>query len=158
VLPELSGRPIRVEVRRSLGSHLAATSIPRRLILLDAAVFARHGDFERILIHELFHFVWVRLSNQQRRAWEEVLGNELRARAKGELGWSAEWRKDALTRTDARRRTPRWRRYACGRSRRHDWRYHQYHGRRRVRYDSDGYQAADVVGQNPGLRACACQL
>ena len=113
MLPQLAGRPIRVEVRRSLGSHLAATSIPRRLILLDAAVFARHGDFERILLHELFHFVWVRLSNQQRRAWEEVLGNELRARAKGELGWSAEWRKDALTRTDARRRTPRWRRYAC---------------------------------------------
>ena len=113
MLPELSGRPIRVEVRRSLGSHLAATSIPRRLILLDAAVFACRGDFERILIHELFHFVWVRLSNQQRRAWEEVLVQELSTRAKGELGWSAEWRKHTLTRTDTRRRTPRWRRYAC---------------------------------------------
>ena len=66
--PELAGRPIRVEVRRSLGSHLAGASIPRRLILLDAAVFARRGEFERILIHELFHFAWVRLSNQQRRA------------------------------------------------------------------------------------------
>jgi hypothetical protein len=113
VLPELAGRPIRVEVRRSLGSHLAATSIPRRLILLDAAVFACRGDFERILIHELFHFAWVRLSNQQRRAWEEVLMHELRARAKGELGWSAEWRKNTLTRADARGRTLRWRRYAC---------------------------------------------
>jgi len=113
VLPELSGRPIRVEVRRSLGSHLAATSIPRRLILLDAAVFLRRGDFERILIHELFHFAWVRLSNQQRRAWEQVLLHELRARGTGELGWSAEWRKNALTPMDARGRTPRWRRYAC---------------------------------------------
>ena len=113
MLPELAGRPIRVEVRRSLGSHLAATSIPRRLILLDAAVFARRGDFERILIHELFHFAWVRLSNQQRRAWEEVLMHELLARAKGELGWSAEWRKNTLTRADARGRTLRWRRYAC---------------------------------------------
>ncbi len=38
---------------------------------------------------------------------------ELRARVKGELGWSAEWRKETLTLADARLRTPRWRRYAC---------------------------------------------
>jgi hypothetical protein len=107
------GRPIRVKIRASLGSHLAASSIPGRLILLDAAVFARRGEFERMLIHELFHFAWVRLSNQTRRAWEEVLARELRARVAGELGWSAEWRKDALTRADVRRRTPRWRRYTC---------------------------------------------
>ena len=113
MLPELSGHPIRVEVRRSLGSHLAATSIPRRLILLDAAVFARRGEFERILIHELFHFAWVRLSNQLRHAWEDILMNELAARAAGELGWSAEWRKDMLSPKDIRSRSPRWRRYAC---------------------------------------------
>jgi hypothetical protein len=113
VFPQLDGHPIRVEVRRSLGSHLAAASIPRRVILLDAAVFTRRGEFERILIHELFHFAWVRLSNQQRRAWEEVLMRELRARATGELGWSAEWRKHTLSRLDALRRTARWRRYAC---------------------------------------------
>ena len=107
------GRPIRVEIRPSLGSHLAGASIPGRLILLDAAVFTRRGEFERILIHELFHFAWVRLSNQQRRAWEQVLAKESRAHVAGELGWSAERRKDALTRTDARDRTPRWRRYAC---------------------------------------------
>jgi hypothetical protein len=109
----LDGRPIRVEVRRSLGSHLAAASIPRRLILLDAAVFARRGEFERILIHELFHFAWVRLSNQQRRDWEEILMHELAMKAAGELGWSAEWRKDTLRPKDFRRRTTRWRRYAC---------------------------------------------
>jgi len=38
------GRPIRVEIRPSLGTHIAGASIPGRLILLDAAVFARHGD------------------------------------------------------------------------------------------------------------------
>ncbi len=113
MFPQLAGRPIRVEVRRSLGSHLAAASIPRRVILLDAEVFARRGEFERILIHELFHFAWVRLSNQQRRDWEDILVHELAARAEGELGWSAEWRKDTLTPKDIRRRTPRWRRYAC---------------------------------------------
>jgi hypothetical protein len=109
----LVGEPIRVEIRRSLGSHLAGASIPRRLILLDAAVFARRGEFERILIHELFHFVWVRLSNGQRFAWEQVLARELRGRVKGELGWSAEWRKEILERPDVRLRTAKWRRYAC---------------------------------------------
>src|SRR5579872_4435459 len=100
-------------MRRSLGSHLAGASIPRRLILLDAAVLARRGEFERILIHELFHFVWVQLSNQKRFAWEQVLAGELREHVKGELGWSAEWRKKSLTRVDSRLRTPKWRRYAC---------------------------------------------
>ena len=113
MLLRLTGGPIRVEIRRSLGAHLAGTSIPRRVILLDAEVLARRGDFERILIHELFHFVWVRLSNQRRAAWERVLAEELRTQVKGELGWSAECRKDALARTDTRRRTLQWRRYAC---------------------------------------------
>jgi hypothetical protein len=113
VLPPLSGRPIRVEMRRTLGPHSAATSIPRRLILLDAEVLARRGEFERILVHELFHFAWVRLSNEKRWSWEQVLREEFTSRAPGELGWSAEWRKAKLGRTDARRRTARWRRYAC---------------------------------------------
>jgi hypothetical protein len=102
-----------VEIRRSLGSHLAGASISRRLIFLDAAVLARRGEFERILVHELFHFAWVRLSNQKRVAWEQVLAAELRERVKGELGWSSEWRKQALTRADFRFRAPKWRRYAC---------------------------------------------
>jgi hypothetical protein len=113
VLPPLSGRPIRVQMRRTLGPHSAATSIPRRLILLDAEVLARRGEFERILVHELFHFAWVRLSNEKRWSWEQVLRDEFASRTPGELGWSAEWRKARLGRSDARRRTPRWRRYAC---------------------------------------------
>ena len=113
MLPQLVGDPIRVEMRRSLGSHLAGASIPQRLILLDVAVLARRGEFERVLIHELFHFAWVRLSNRNRVAWEQLLASELRDRVKGELGWSAEWRKETLTLADARLRTPRWRRYAC---------------------------------------------
>ena len=112
-LPAFSGRSIRVDVRPSLGSHLAATSIRSRRIFLDSAVLAGGGEFERILIHELFHFAWVRLSNQKRRSWEQVLAREMALGAKGELGWSAEWRKDALARADVRRRTPRWRRYVC---------------------------------------------
>ena len=113
MLGELSGRPLRVVVRASLGPHLAATSIPRRLIQLDRDVLRKRGDFERILIHELFHFAWVRLSNAKRRDWEKVLERELKTGARGELGWSAEWRKAKLNARDPHRRTPRWRRYVC---------------------------------------------
>jgi hypothetical protein len=100
-------------MRRTLGPHSAATCIPRRLILLDTDVLARRGEFERILVHELFHFAWVRLSNEKRWGWEQVLRQEFTSRTPGELGWSAEWRKTKLARSDARRRTTRWRRYAC---------------------------------------------
>ena len=113
MLPPLTGRPIRVEVRRSLGPHLAATHIPRRRILLDAELLSQPGEFERILVHEIFHFAWVRLSNQTRRSWEGVLADEFDAGVPGELGWSAEWRKNKLTRPEMRRRMPAWRRYVC---------------------------------------------
>jgi len=83
------------------------------VIFLGAEVLDRVGEFERILVHELFHFAWVRLSNQIRRSWEGILASELSAGAAGELGWSAEWRKRKLTRADVRDRSPGWRRYAC---------------------------------------------
>lgn len=113
MLPAIVGRPIRVEMRPSLGPFLAAASIPRRIILLDEEVLGERGNFERILVHELFHFVWVRLSNPLRRDWERLLGSELEGDAAGELGWSAEARKTKLTGRDRRLRTARWRRYAC---------------------------------------------
>jgi hypothetical protein len=113
VLPPLAGSPLRVALRPSLGRYHAATSIPRRTILLDAGVLARRGEFERILVHELFHFAWVRLSNASRREWEDLLRAEIASRCAGELGWSAEWRKGGLPPGSARFRTPRWRRYAC---------------------------------------------
>jgi hypothetical protein len=108
MLPPLVGPPIKVELRDSLGPHLAATSIPTRLILLDREVLSKQGDFERILIHEIFHFAWLRLSNATRREWEILLASE---RTPGELGWSAEWRKSKLKSSDARLRSPSWRRY-----------------------------------------------
>ena len=112
-LPRLSGLPLRVELRRSLGPHLAASCIPRRLILLDAEVLALRGDFERILMHEIFHFAWVRLPNATRLGWERLLAGELEHDIPGELGWSAEWRKSKLRGSDRRQRSPAWRRYAC---------------------------------------------
>jgi hypothetical protein len=100
-----------VVLRRSLGPHLAATHIPGRYILLDSTVLKSRGDFERILVHEIFHFVWVRLGNARRRGWEEVVAGDWKK--SGELGFSAEWRKKKLGATDVRSRTGAWRRYAC---------------------------------------------
>ncbi len=97
----------------SLGPHLAQTSIPGRVIYLDPCLLEQHGEFERILVHELFHFAWVRLGNPLRRDWEQVLAGEFHGRVRGELGWSAEWRKLKLKPHDVRARTPVWRRYAC---------------------------------------------
>jgi hypothetical protein len=112
-LPQFAGAPIRVEIRPSLGAHLAAASISRRIILMDAEVLRNRGDFERILIHEIFHFAWRRLSNTTRRSWESLLESEHALKASGELGWSAEWRKLTVEPADRRQRTARWRRYAC---------------------------------------------
>jgi hypothetical protein len=113
MLPPIEGRPIRVVLRRTLGPHLGATSIPHRTIYLAREVLAERGEFERILVHELFHFAWVRLSNQTRWDWERLLAEEFRRGTPGELGWSAELRKQKLTARDRRQRSLKWRHYAC---------------------------------------------
>jgi hypothetical protein len=111
-LPILAGRPILVRIRPSLGPHLAAASIPSRVILLDSEVL-KPREFERTLVHEIFHFAWVRLSNDLRWDWERTLAHEFEQHAKGELGWSAERRKNKLASRDMQRRDRAWRLYAC---------------------------------------------
>jgi hypothetical protein len=71
------------------------------------------AEFPRILVHELFHFVWVRAGNPLRLSFEALLRCELAERAGGELGWSAEWRKLALAPDDIASRSRRWREYCC---------------------------------------------
>ncbi len=98
----------------SVGQEVhAASSIPPRRIVLDLGLLANPAELRRIVTHELFHFAWIRLGNPRRRQWEKVLAVEAMARARGELGWSAEWRKRALTTQDRRGRTKAWREYAC---------------------------------------------
>jgi hypothetical protein len=71
------------------------------------------AEFPRIFVHELFHFVWLRAGNPNRFAWEALMRRELDAGAGGELGWSAEWRKQAMAARDHRSRSRRWRDYCC---------------------------------------------
>jgi hypothetical protein len=110
----VAGPPVRIEFAASLkpGVH-AATFIRQRRIVLDAALRSQSRELERILIHELFHFTWLRIGNAPRWSYEQLLAEEADRRARGELGWSAEWRKRELSREDRVRRTRRWREYVC---------------------------------------------
>jgi len=122
--PELHGRPIQIVFLPALTSRQgrllwgrrdgveihAGSFIRERRIVLDRALRRKPRELERIFAHELAHFAWVRLSNAARLSWEDLLAGE---KARGELGWSAEWRKRALGPDDRRGRTRRWREYAC---------------------------------------------
>lgn len=96
----LAGRPVSVRwsagLRDGVRDAVAGADIRRREIHLHPALARRGAEYRRILTHELFHFVWVRLGNPKRAAWKELLRAELSAGARGELGWSSEWRKAEL--------------------------------------------------------------
>lgn len=112
------GEPVPVRYRTNLRDTAgnpahAATSISQRFIVLDPSLKNQRREHRRILYHEYFHFAWVRLGNQRRRAWEMHLANEWKSGGRGEAGWSAEWRKQKLTADDVTMRTRRWREYCC---------------------------------------------
>lgn len=113
-LANMSGRPLRVEFvvepRDRRGAVHGGALVRQRRMLLDSRLRVRPAEFARIFTHELFHFAWVRLSNRRRREWAQLLVAEVRAGARGELGWSAEWRKRALRRATSGQA---WREYAC---------------------------------------------
>ncbi|MEZ5351516.1 MAG: hypothetical protein R2762_02680 [Bryobacteraceae bacterium] len=91
----------------------AASDIRRRRVLLDRSLLAQPAELRRIAVHEAFHFVWIRLGNPTRRSFEKVLAAEHTRSARGELGLSAEVRKQRLCEADVRNRTRAWREYAC---------------------------------------------
>jgi len=116
-LPPLYGQPVEIRFVRGLrdgrGEVHAGAFLRERCIALDEELRRNPEELARIFVHELFHFVWVRLGNPRRRSWENLLAAECAAGAAGELGWSAEWRKRALQPRDRAARTRRWREYCC---------------------------------------------
>jgi hypothetical protein len=116
-MPEIYGLPVEVRFVRAprdlRGEVHGVSFIRERRITLDSALRRGGSEYNRILVHELFHFVWVRLGNPVRRSWEELLASECAGGVRGELGWSAEWRKAALSASDRAGRTRRWREYCC---------------------------------------------
>lgn len=112
-LPDLAGDPIRIlrvnGLRDRRGAVHAGSFLRQRYIAFDCSA----DEFPRVLVHELFHFVWLHLGNSLRRSYEALLRQELAKGARGELGWSADYRKRELRATDIRSRTRRWREYCC---------------------------------------------
>jgi hypothetical protein len=126
--PQVSGPPIDIRFAPALRAHRgqlqsgklgrgkevhAGSFLRRRRIVLDSALKTRPRELSRILVHELFHFAWLRLGNPKRRSFEALVRREMLARVPGELGWSAEHMKIALGRRDCALRTRRWREYVC---------------------------------------------
>ncbi|MCX6623255.1 MAG: hypothetical protein NTY38_19760 [Acidobacteria bacterium] len=118
----LCGAPVRISFAPQLHAHRgrlrsgegkgtavhAATFLRSRKMVLESELLENPEELARILTHELFHFAWPRLGNPRRHRWEQLLLAERRERARGELGWSAEWRKRALADPPA---TRLWRDY-----------------------------------------------
>lgn len=112
-LPPVTGTPIRIETARGLrdrhGPIHAGAFLRQRRIAFSCA----RAEFPRIFVHELFHFVWLRAGNPLRHSWEALLQSEYAGHAHGELGLSAQWRKEAIQPRDLLLRTRLWREYCC---------------------------------------------
>lgn len=89
----------------------AASFIRERKIVLDSELLTHAPELMRILTHELFHFVWRKLDNATRQSWQGLVRGQLSS--PGELGWSAQWRKESLGPEDPEDGTRRWREYLC---------------------------------------------
>ena len=76
----------------------AASFIRRREIVLETELL-RKPDLPLIFVHELFHFVWVRLGNAKRSSYAALLAKERMAHARGELGESSLVRKQIAPET-----------------------------------------------------------
>jgi hypothetical protein len=97
------------DMHSNYGPSHAGTLLRERRILFNC----KAAEFPRIFVHEVFHFVWLRAGNAARISFEQLLADEIEGGVRGELGWSAELRKDKLTAADRRHRTRRWREYCC---------------------------------------------
>jgi hypothetical protein len=114
-LPALTAGARKLYSNRKFGEPVyAATYIRKRKIVLDQELARSPRELARILTHELFHFAWVRLSNQSRDSYEVLVREEWKRHTRGELGWSAESRKMDLSRTPRAIHRPKpWREYLC---------------------------------------------
>jgi hypothetical protein len=114
-LPALTAGQRQLYSNRPQGQPVHAGSfIRKRQIVLDQELERQPRELARILVHELFHFAWVRLGNPSRRSYDALVREEWKQRARGELGWSAESRKLALfERSLGAAGSPAWRDYLC---------------------------------------------
>ena len=83
----------------------AAAFLRERKIILESGLLSDPHTFPLILVHELFHFVWLRLGNSVRREFSCLLLDERSKGARGELGESSGVQKALVNGV--------WRDYVC---------------------------------------------
>ncbi len=91
----------------------AAAFLRDRKIILEAALLSDSQGFRLILMHELFHFVWMHLGNSARAEFADVLLKEWKHGARGELGESSAVRKELLREGAVTGNAKPWRDYVC---------------------------------------------
>jgi hypothetical protein len=97
-LPQLTayrGRLLSAQAKRGTPVH-AASFIRRREIVFERELMTKPA-LRLIVVHEVFHFVWARLSNAVRASFTALLAEELSSKARGELGESAAVKKVEAT-------------------------------------------------------------
>jgi hypothetical protein len=110
-MPKLAGLPVRISFRPNLTAFrgqllsgdsrkgtavYAAAFLRERRIVLEYALLRHPGKLRMIVVHELFHFVWLRLGNPMRHEFAALLTHELQHGARGELGESSSLKKERL--------------------------------------------------------------
>jgi hypothetical protein len=114
-MPALVGRPVAITILPHLTAYRgkllsgsphvgtpvhAATFIRRRKIVLESQLTRRPALLRLITVHEIFHFVWARLSNPARRSYAALIRTEAAAHARGELGESSSMKKSPACSSD----------------------------------------------------------
>jgi hypothetical protein len=114
-VPALTADGRHLYSNRARGQPVYAGSfIRKRQIVLDQELEHQPRELARILVHELFHFAWVKLGNPVRRSYAALVREEWKNHARGELGWSAESRKLVLLKVSKHPAdSPSWRDYLC---------------------------------------------
>lgn len=112
-LPELTAHRGKLLSRADRGTPVyAATYIRRRRMVLESSLLSDPAALRFIFVHELFHFVWVRLGNRTRHEYSDLLSRELARNARGELGESSLVKKAELRR-HLESSSALWRDYIC---------------------------------------------
>jgi len=91
----------------------AGSFLRKRRIVLEQQMVKTPRVLERIFVHEVFHFVWSRLSRKLRDSYAQMIMDEFRRGIKGELGWSADSMKINLSAEDREALNRRWKDYLC---------------------------------------------
>jgi hypothetical protein len=113
--PELTAHRGNLLSRADRGTPVyAATFIRRRQIVLDTSLLEDAAALRFIFVHELFHFVWVRLGNRMRDEYSQLLLRETARNGRGELGESSLVKKAELRRHgESSPSSALWRDYIC---------------------------------------------